>query len=287
MLINSNTLLCSKNIFVFCKMFDFEYINECSKELELFDITFHRPILFLICSFAIILSLSSVWNCLTKFISDARGKFEYTFFFIISTIWYLLIIADRCLIYYIYLPGKLIIFTETIVKIIFSFSLLNCSLIDYFNHKVSTKKYIFKPIIIYTISLIFIALLIASYFISVIFFEIVYVIGVYLPLIISILFYFISTFKTKHSKIFLLFFLLISCIMFSSGLLLYLFHNQDACEVMWPFFASEEIFALTTSVSLWLFFRFIKKLKESVLEGIKVGEIEYNGKMHDVEMFVI
>lgn len=287
MITDSNTLLCSRNIFVFCKMFNFDYINECTKEIELFDITFHRPILFLICIFAIIMSFSSIWNCVTKFIKDARGRFEYTSLFFISTLWYILLLADRCIIYYVELPGTFLIFIETLTKVLLSFSFLNCSLIDYFNHKVSLKKYITKTIIVYLISLLFVCLLITSYFISNIVFEIVYLIGVYVPLIASFVLYFISSIRAQCSRICLLILLIINFILFISGLILYLFHNQDACEFMWPFFASEEIFALSTSVSLWLFFRFSRKLKESILEGVKVGEIEYNGKKHDVEMFIV
>ena len=56
---------------------------------------------------------------------------------------------------------------------------------------------------------------------------------------------------------------------------------------MYPFFASEEIFALTTAVSIWLFNRYAKRLKEEVVEGKIVGEIEVVGEVLDVEMVFI
>ena len=209
-----NTFLCTRNIFVFCKMFDYDYINDCDKEIELFEITFHRPILFVICIFAIILSMISVLNYLTKFVKNARGKIEYTILFLFVTLWFMLLLADRCLIYYIALPGKLIIFAETIVKVLLSFSLLNCSLIDYFNHKVKTKHYIIKPLLVYLVAGVFVALLIGSYFASNIFFEIIYLVGVYLPIIASVILYFISSIKANTSKICLVLFLCIATFLF-------------------------------------------------------------------------
>ena len=281
---NTETLLCERNIFVFCKMFNYDYINDCSKEIELFGITFYRPILFLICILAIILSLSSFYNSLTKFGKHMRGKVEYAILHLLSAVWFLLLMADRCLVYYIELPGTIVILSETSVKILLVFSFLNCSLIDFFNVQLQKVKYCIKPIAVYCLAFISIALLLTGYFISVLFFEIVYLISVYLPIGLGIILYFISSIFMCRERLITVLLLTINVLLFSAGLILYLLHNQDVCDLMIPYFASEEIFALTTSLSLWLFFRFSKKLKERVLEGKKIGEMEFDGELLDVEL---
>ena len=216
-----------------------------------------------------------------------NGKVEFTLFNSFSTLWFVTVILDRCIVYYIDFSGEMIILLETSVKVMTVFSFLSCSLIDIFTHFIVKFPYFIKQLIIYFIGICCVGMLLASSQLSILFFEIVYLVSVYLPLICGILFFFLSTIAYCKHKLFLVICFTLSVLLFVGGLVLYLFHNQDICDRMYPFFASEEIFALTTSVSIWLFNRYAKRLKEEVVEGKIVGEIEVDGEVLDVEMVLV
>ena len=101
MISETETLLCKENIFVFCKLFGYDYINDCDKDIELFGITLYRPVLLLICGLAIILELSALWNVLTKFNKHMDGKIEYTLLHCFACLWYTMLMIDRYIVYYI------------------------------------------------------------------------------------------------------------------------------------------------------------------------------------------
>ena len=198
------TLLCSRNIYVFCKMFDYDYINNCDKEVEILGVTLHRPLLFLICTLSVLLGLSALWNVLTKFNNHMNGKVELTLFNCFSTLWFVTVIMDRCIVYYIDFSGEMIILTETSVKVMTVFSFLSCSLIDIFNHFIIKIPYFIKQLIVSVIGIVCVGLLLASSQLSILFFEIVYLISVYLPLICGVMLFFISTIAYCKEKLFLL-----------------------------------------------------------------------------------
>ena len=198
------TLLCSRNIYVFCKMFDYDYINNCDKEVEIFGVTLHRPLLFLICTLSVLLGLSALWNVLTKFNNHMNGKIELTLFNCFSTLWFITVIMDRCIVYYIDFSGEMIILAETSVKVMTVFSFLSCSLIDIFTHFIIKLPYFIKQLIVYLIGIVCVGLLLASSQLSILFFEIVYLISVYLPLTCGVVLFFISTISYCKEKLLLL-----------------------------------------------------------------------------------
>ena len=129
-----------------------------------------------------------------------------------------------------------------------------------------------KPFLCFLLASISILLLLLAQHISLFFFEIVYGISIYLPLGIAIILFFLSILLYCKERIFLLFILTITLLLFLTGLVISLTIGPTSCKLLSSYVAGEEILIISIALSLWLFFHASKKVQETVLNGKKIGE---------------
>ncbi|GAB1222909.1 hypothetical protein ENUP19_0124G0025 [Entamoeba nuttalli] len=277
------TLLCNKSYPIFCKLFDVRYQIKCNGQMQIVDFTIEHPILILICCLSIIMSFNLCWMVHSKMSHLVNGKVDYMVMYFLLGVWYFMYMIDHCIFIIYNIKLIIVILVEVFVLILFSFSLLNASLIEFTHKRFSNLIHFIRPIVCGSISLICIIFIFIGYQISSIMFEVIWLCSVFLPIFISLLLYLYQIICLTNRFILIILFIISSGIGLI-GIVVFFVYDKNRCNWLSQYLGSEEILMTCIISSMWLFFRFFKKHKEELTNGKKIGQIEIEGKVVDVEL---
>ncbi|EDR21812.1 hypothetical protein EDI_213270 [Entamoeba dispar SAW760] len=267
------TILCNKSYPIFCN------------QIKFLEITIEHPVLILISCFSIIMSFNLCWMVHSKLSHLVNGKVDYIVMYFLLGIWYFMYMLDHCIFVIDNIKLTITILVEVFILVLFSFSFLNSSLIE-FTHKYHSNLLQFiRPFVCCCISVICYILIFIGYQISNVMFEVLWLCSVFLPIFISLLLYLYQIICSTHRFILIVLFIISTGIALM-GIVVFFLYDKNKCNWLSPYLGSDEIMMTCIISSMWLFFRFFKKHKEELTNGKKIGQIEFEGKLVDVELEV-